>query len=835
MAPISNQRCCIDPAGSLGQRDGYREIRAVPRPGPRQRPGTANRPSPAPRLPILVFVSFLPFVVLPRLATASATELDPSRLPPPASKTISFATDIQPIFEQSCLRCHGPERPKSGLRLDNRESALKGGDTGVDIIPGDSAHSPLVHYVSRVVEDMEMPPPGKGEPLTPAQVGLLRAWIDQGAHWSETPAGPELAFSITPAVQFITVSGNEARFREHEWTREGWGGGATDYSLKYDLDPRTRVQIDGRAMAGPEDYRIRTRIERDDLGWAQFSYRESKRFEDDTGGYYAPFGLPAPSLDEDLWVRRRRATIEFGLDLPDWPVIRVAYDLQMRDGTESTLNWGAVSRDGVTRNIYPGRKSVDETTHTVTLDVRYDLNGLLISDQAQFEWHNQDDRRTNFEFVDFDFATRATDRQDYWQGANVLRLERNLRDWLYVSGGYLYSQLKDLGGFSVESFAPSDPSTPPSLDIHADDLTLRRRSHVINGNAMLGPWEQLLFYVGLQAEWTRQEGFATGQAYSTPTRYDANQDRTAINENFGLRYSGLPYTVLYAETRFQQETYSQFEEGFTDDAQSFLRDTDATDDLKEYEAGFTISPWQQVSLHARYRHRDRANDYDHLRDIDVISSGNGYPAFIRARDTTTDEVEARLVVQPVRWFKTTLRYNVAATDFSTTTDGWDALDAEGNPVTYPGGRILAGNYDAHTVSAGFDLTPWSRLHLNSTVSWTTSRSRSGVDNGQDVVPYSGDTWTLLNTATYILDQKTDLLASYLFSHADFTQHNTDAALPLGIAYTRHAATIGISRRMKHDRLLRLEYGYFNYDEPTLGGAADYTAHGLFASLRLPWK
>lgn len=768
-------------------------------------------------------------------AVMAAEEVDLSRLPPPASREVSFTADIQPIFEASCLRCHGPERPKSGFRLDNPDSALKGGNLGVDIIPGDSGKSPLIHYVAGLVEDMEMPPARQGKPLSAEQIGLLRAWIDQGAKWSDTPAGPQFTASVTPAVQFITVSGNEARFRQHQWTREGWGGGATDFSMRYQLDPRTRVEIDGRAMAGPGDYRLHTRVERDDLGWVRLDYREFAKFYDNTGGYYAPFGERAPALSDEPLVRHRHATVELGLDLPDWPTIRLAYDLHLRDGTESTLHWGAVTPGNESRNIYPGRKKVDETTHSVTLDVSYDLNGLLISDQAQFEWHEQNNQRLNYEFVGFDFATRATDRQDYWRGANILRLERNIRDWLYVSGGYLYSQLKDVAGFSVESFAPSDPSVPPSLDITTDDLTLRRRSHVINANAMLGPWEDLHFYAGLQAEWTRVEGFAVGRTYSTPTAYDSNQDRTATDENFGLRYSGLPFTVIYAETRFQQETYSQFEEGLTDDQTTFLRDTDADGDLKDYEAGFTISPWQSVSLHAKYRHRDRSNDYDHARDIDVLSSGNGYPAFIRARDTSTDQVEARLVLKPWRWLKTTLRYSVASTDFETVTDGWEAQDPNGQPVTYPGGHIMAGNYDAHTVSAGFIVTPWSRLHLGSTLTWTTSRSRSGVNNDQEAVPYAGDTWTLLNTATYILDEKTDLLASYLFSHADFTQDNADFALPLGIAYTRHAATAGIVRRMKHDRLLRLEYGFFNYDEPTLGGAADYTAHALFASFRIPWR
>ena len=66
------------------------------------------------------------------------------------------------ILETSCLRCHGPEKPKSKFRLDNRESALKGGDDGVDILPGNSAKSPLIHYIAGLVGDHANAAAGKG-------------------------------------------------------------------------------------------------------------------------------------------------------------------------------------------------------------------------------------------------------------------------------------------------------------------------------------------------------------------------------------------------------------------------------------------------------------------------------------------------------------------------------------------------------------------------------------------------------------------------------------------------------------------------------------------------
>ena len=94
---------------------------------------------------------------------------------------VDFVKEIQPILQKSCVECHGPEKQKGKLRLDSLEAALKGGEDGKVIEPGDSAKSLLVHAVARLDEDSAMPPADKGEPLKKDQIGLIRAWIDQGA------------------------------------------------------------------------------------------------------------------------------------------------------------------------------------------------------------------------------------------------------------------------------------------------------------------------------------------------------------------------------------------------------------------------------------------------------------------------------------------------------------------------------------------------------------------------------------------------------------------------------------------------------------------------------
>ena len=110
----------------------------------------------------------------------AAGRVDP-RLPAAAKQTVDFARDIRPIFQKHCHECHGLTKDKGGLSLAMRARAMDGGDDGRIIVPGQSAISPIIPRLAALDEDTAMPP--KGERLSAAQVGLIRAWIDQGAVW----------------------------------------------------------------------------------------------------------------------------------------------------------------------------------------------------------------------------------------------------------------------------------------------------------------------------------------------------------------------------------------------------------------------------------------------------------------------------------------------------------------------------------------------------------------------------------------------------------------------------------------------------------------------------
>jgi hypothetical protein len=107
----------------------------------------------------------------------------------PASRSVDFIRDIQPILKQNCYGCHGTQRANGQLRLDSKVTALQGGVSGKVIDPGNSKQSLLIQ---RLLGQKDMPRmPLGGEPLSQQQIAVLSSWIDEGARWPDEAGAPE--------------------------------------------------------------------------------------------------------------------------------------------------------------------------------------------------------------------------------------------------------------------------------------------------------------------------------------------------------------------------------------------------------------------------------------------------------------------------------------------------------------------------------------------------------------------------------------------------------------------------------------------------------------------
>jgi hypothetical protein len=774
-----------------------------------------------------------------------AAPIDETKLPPAATNTVDFLRDIKTILDTSCLKCHGPEKPKSRFRVDDRAALLKGGDSGVAVIPGQSAKSPFIHYVARLVPEMEMPPEGKGDPLTPQQIALLRAWIDQDLPWSGVAPPATTVAEVAPTLGWINVDGDKQKFRELHWMREGWNGGFENFLLQQQLGPDRRFTLEGHALL--DDYKVTLALQHTDGRFVRAGFEQYRKYYDDSGGYHPSAVPPQFSLGSDLYLDLGKAWIEAGGITPFGLQLTGGYEYQFKEGDKSSTSWLPVDTAVGSRSMLPVAKAIDEHVHILRLDAGYERAGFRFDDNFRYEFYDLKTRQTST-FVEAnppDPRQILRDQQQSQNLANAFKVEKQALDWLLLSAGYLYTRTD---GDTAFGQTPVDAAGQPVFGIlwNGDGITLEQSAHVFNANAQFGIWEQMTLSAGVQTEWNRQHVFGGANLdFGDPTdpinivtnraRIEGDQDRYTSEEKVLLRNTQIPFTVLYGEIRFRQEQIDQFE---TQEESAFLnlsdfsRDTAADRDWKQYRAGFNVSPWSRVALNAYAQRRDHDDSFNHQVDEEPRgnSPGQGYPAFITARENTVDEVGAKLVVRPTTWLKTTLGYKILSGDYWTETDSVAAgIDSS------PGGRILASEYDAHIYSLNATLTPWRRLYLFSTFSYQDSRTVTADNGSPSIVPFRGDIYSVLTSASYLFNEQTDVNLSYNFSYADYGQNHFADGLPMGIDYRSHTLRAGLGRRFWKRCAANLEYVWSRYDEPSSGSFNDFTAHGVFGTLRVRWN
>ena len=115
---------------------------------------------------------------------AFAASIEAVRADSPSLEGIEFfEKKVRPILVDKCQKCHGSQRQKGGLRLDSRQAALKGGETGPVIVSGHPEKSELVKAVNYEADGFQMPPTGK---LDADSISVLTDWVRRGRAWPQT-------------------------------------------------------------------------------------------------------------------------------------------------------------------------------------------------------------------------------------------------------------------------------------------------------------------------------------------------------------------------------------------------------------------------------------------------------------------------------------------------------------------------------------------------------------------------------------------------------------------------------------------------------------------------
>lgn len=643
------------------------------------------------------------------------------------------------------------------------------------------------------------------------------------------------------------IDGDKAQFMQRHGVPKGAFGGVESFHYEQDVGKKGLLQIDGRGIFDNHDYSLKLSIDHPDIGYLRGGYREYRSWYDGSGGYFPLNGQWFSLYDDELAVDRGETWFEGGLTLPGKPILTFRYSHQFRDGRKDSTIWGDTTRTGLTggtstRGIVPTFWDIDEERDIFALDAKHTIGNTDVGAGLRYETseisNSRNIHRRPGEAADRYLTHREGFETDMF---NVHAFtETRLTESILFTTGYSFTTLDtDVSGSRIYG-ADYDPVYDPLFGRRQQRdegfLNLsggsQMNQHVANLNFMLSPWEHVTIVPALRVEHQDQDGFARfdetnvggAPAFTSTAEELLNlRDRgfTDVSESMEARYTGVPNWAFYVRGEWLQGEGDLTERELilhTGDVGIF-RETDSTRLTQKYIAGLNWYAAKQFNVAAQYYHKVRANDYDHLADSAANTGGDRYPAYIVDQDFETDDVNFRVTWRPLNNLTFVTRY-----DFQLST-----IDTRQDQLS----EVQSAQSTAHIFSQSVSWVPWSRLFLQGSINYVLDETDTPADEAlpRVVLDSQNDYWNANATAGLVLNEKTDLEATYFYYRADNYEDNSVFSQPYGAGAEEHGITAALIHRINARMQWNLKYGFFTNRDETAGGYNNYDAHLVYSSFR----
>jgi opacity protein-like surface antigen len=666
---------------------------------------------------------------------------------------------------------------------------------------------------------------------------------DSPADEEEDTADEEEAADLVNWVEFgfggTFTRGSRAEFQRQHQLPEVFGGVTSlHYEKTFGEDETGLFKADIRGLFNNDDYQVRLELSDESKGHVRVGYREFRTWYNGAGGWFPAGAAWHDPFDYQEFVDRGEAWVELGLTLPDLPVVEFSYHHWFRNGEKNSTIWGASTVPGLpagsnTRHIAPTWLGLDEQRDLFALDVKHTLGSVTFGVGGTYEHAEFDNSRNVLDYPDQPNAAATTQREQSDEdlfSAHAFA-ETRLSEKILLTLGYAYTDLDtDLSGYRVYGTA-YDPDLGQRLPSAATFGSLGggadQSQHTGNLNLMMTLGENFYLVPSLRFE---SEDLSGSSLYTSPADalgmvYNADNDRgyLEVAENLDLRYAGLKNWVFYARGNWVQGS-GDLEENWDNlisGANVVRRKTDDTHSWQKYSVGAHWYACSRVSVSFQYYHKIRNNQYDHAED----SSSNQapglirYPAYLRAEDFVTDDVNVRLSVRPRSNLQLVLRYDYQTTTLTSQVDRWSSLDAS--------------DMNSQIYGASLSWTPWHRIYLLGSVSYVLdSVDTLAAESVAVMADAHNNYWTATGGVGYALDQKTDVNVQYIYYRADnYDPARAAVSVPYNAGFEQQGVTVGLTRQLNPRTRLGLQYGFFTYDDETSGHHLDYDAHLVYGTLQ----
>ena len=652
----------------------------------------------------------------------------------------------------------------------------------------------------------------------------------------------------------LIVNGDAAQFKQEHRISGNVFGGIQDLHYERTLGKDVALAVDGHAIFDNHDYDVQINLSKPKLGYIRAGYTEFRSWYDGNGGFFPIngqfFNPPFPETHID----RGEAWIELGLRVPNWPEITVRYSHLFREGQKDSTSWGDTALTGLPdspRKIAPAFRGIDETRDIFALDLTKNFGKTDVALGMRYE-HSTVDNSLNLwrgagevppvvaapgaqRFV----TQHDSNKLDLFSGHGIV--ETHFSDWLWFTAGYSYTTLgSDIAGsriYGTRYDAGFDEPVPTLQVFDAGFLNLAGTSdvntHVVNANLLWTPCKDLTVLTGFR--YTRDDKHSNAVFLSTevtapgvtPDPEPSQAETWATFDRFGerleLRYTGFVHWFFYAQGEWEQE-YGRIHERETGALEEAPVNKDTSFHEQKYTVGANWYPLAILNLSAQYYHKIVEHDNDIL---------SGAHQRLLGQDWNTDDFNVRMTWRPPIPAKLGTLSLVSRYDFARTTiDGQWFF--EGTTLD----KIQSGEITKHVVTESITWNPLARLYLQGDLSYVwnqteTPASKINLDpfTSPSVLDFSSDYWTVGAGAGYVIDDKTDVRADYLYYRADNYVNNATVGMPYGMGATEHTVSVTATRQITKNMRLLLKYSYFDYTNQTSGGHNNYTAHSIYSGLQ----
>jgi len=650
--------------------------------------------------------------------------------------------------------------------------------------------------------------------------------------------------AVTPSVTYAGVTGNKSAFREATGIKDGWSGGVEEFKLSSKINKDTDLTLDGRGLFGADDYKLNLELVKPEVYFVRAGYSTWRKYYNDMGGYLATnmFGVVSIPQNEDLHVDIRKIFFEAGLTVPNLPKVTVGYERQEKEGMKSMLEWGSVNATntttltGLSVKLFPSFKAIDETTDIIKLNMEHDVKKIHFADDFCYEHFLAADTQydmSNYYLSQYGAGalpaslSKTNQTLTYYENyendsfRNTFHVDSHVNDRFYWSMGYLYNKF---GGSDEiqQTILPANLTYANQANmltlanLSTQPVHLHSDSNVLNANLMYEPCKTVILNAGIQGEYTDSSAFEIGYRQGTQANpntglesYTTETDKRSLNENFGVRYVGLPFTTIYTEGNLAQEQ-TDYNWLLNNDAYGVARMIEQVNSQHEaVKVGFNTSPIAPVTFSTYYRHSISDDYFDYF-----TTSTN----FFNTQRTVSDEFVSKLTLRPTSRVMVAFQYRLAVTDVG--------LNSFNQPI-----NSNSGNYQSSTYTLSTTVTPINRLYLTGLVSYQDTITSSIYNGSPFIAPYRGNVYTALASIGYAIDNKTDITAGYDFSYQNNFNSSVDAAggYDYGTDDRRHCIKVGLKRKITKNISSNLRYEYDENVENSTGGINNYRANVVTAA------